>query len=183
MSADETKVGHGFEGDDPKRDYCHASVETPGTPLMQCCGQPRSAHPGEETRPWGLSGNVMILPATAGIAEEPSEEEIAEAVRLARQAPAQLRGWSHLTAYEKMARALLRVRSEGGGEKRYVRRYLGGGVTIEEPAPSGEKGWQQGYRAGLETAAKVADSYWAASNGAEAAAADIRALPIPEPPK
>jgi hypothetical protein len=43
--AEERKLslGHAFDPEGPE-DKCWASVPTPGTPLMQGCGQPRSAH-------------------------------------------------------------------------------------------------------------------------------------------
>jgi hypothetical protein len=43
------KTGHSYEGDDADRDYCYASVNTPGTPLTQPCGQTRAAHVPDKT--------------------------------------------------------------------------------------------------------------------------------------
>jgi DNA repair exonuclease SbcCD ATPase subunit len=45
-------------------------------------------------------------------AAKPEGEEIEEAMRLAARAPAQFRGWSFLTAYEKACRALLALKAE-----------------------------------------------------------------------
>jgi hypothetical protein len=226
MSADETKVGHGFVAG-PVAGYCDAADPKAPTSIY-ACGLPRSAHPGEERlkrddrqdedesaetrracaeerKVDAVEASEQILddklaqlsPTPAGITKQASEigglpESLWLEFLVSPALPQQRESIRTLIS------AAFRLGSEGGGEGAEALKILRGLHTpgcehwrivvanccegndrwlAQFAAPSGEKGWRQGYRAGLEAAAKLADQH--AITGEDIGDA-IRALPIPE---
>lgn len=182
---DEAKVGHGWAGG-PGAAGCGAYIGGNPSESWAYCDRPRSAHPAEERINWiergqhervALPDLVAELaeemrnspPTPAGITEQASEEEIEAGAKYARRVVQYGTESSEKKLSAVYLALLSRVRSEGGGEK----------------------GWQQGYRAGLEAAAFVLEQDpnntmdWT-SHGRRAAdimAAEVRALPIPAEPR
>lgn len=155
--ADETKVGHGFVDAPAGSHFANVGrcAFKTGEQFFPLCGQPRSAHPGEETpmpgaacttcgdRGGSTGSHYCRTAAPAGIAEEPGEtiggKTQADIVEIVMDIKHEFAYGSH-TKYEKARAefdawlsevfALLRVRSEGGGEKAETFDYLAVSATL-----------------------------------------------------